>query len=51
MHHAVILGAIGSGLSLIGVIAATRMDLGPIWYPILVALVALPWAVGALERK
>lgn len=53
MRHALILGAIGLVISLTGVIAATRMDLGPLWYPILVALSALPcaWLGGILARK
>ncbi len=53
MRHAVILGSIGLLLSLTGVVAAMHMDLGPLWYPILVALSALPcaWLGGVLARK
>jgi hypothetical protein len=50
MRHALILGAIGLGLSTAGAVVGIRMDLGPAWYPILLALTALPcaWAGGAL---
>ena len=50
MRHALILGAIGLVLSTAGAIAGIRMDLGPAWYPILLALTALPcaWLGGAL---
>ncbi|HJR03382.1 MAG TPA: hypothetical protein VKA83_17230 [Methylomirabilota bacterium] len=50
MRHALILGAIGLVLSTAGAVVGIRMDLGPAWYPILLALTALPcgWAGGAL---
>ena len=50
MRHALILGAIGLVLSTAGAIVGIQMDLGPAWYPILLALTALPcaWAGGAL---
>jgi hypothetical protein len=53
MGHALVGGAIGFVLSLVGVIAATRMDLGPVWYPIGIALSALPcaWLGGVIHRK
>ena len=52
MRHALILGAIGVVLSLLGAVAAITMDLGPIWYPIALVITALPcaWAGGALHR-
>lgn len=54
MRHAMIGGGIGFVLSTVGAIVAIRMaDLGPLWYPILLALTALPcaWIGGALYRK
>jgi surface polysaccharide O-acyltransferase-like enzyme len=53
MHHALALGVVGFVLSLAGAIAAIKMDLGPIWYPIALVLTALPcaWLGGALHRK
>lgn len=53
MRHALLLGAIGMVLSTAGAIATIPMDLGPAWYPITLALTALPcaWLGGALYRK
>jgi surface polysaccharide O-acyltransferase-like enzyme len=53
MHHALALGVVGFVLSLAGAIAAIKMELGPIWYPIALVLTALPcaWLGGALHRK
>ena len=50
MRHAMIGGFIGFALSLAGAIAASNMNLGPMWYPILLAISALPcaWIGGAL---
>jgi hypothetical protein len=42
MRHAVILGLIGLVPGGAGVIAAAGMDLGPLWYPIAIALTGLP---------
>ena len=44
---------IGFVLSLLGVVAAMNMNLGPIWYPIALVLTALPcaWLGGMLHRK
>jgi hypothetical protein len=52
MRHALLLGAIGFVLSLAGAIAASRLDLGPLWYPIALVLTALPcaWLGGYLYR-
>jgi hypothetical protein len=52
MHHALVLGVIGFAPSLAGAIAAIRMDLGPDWYPIALAVTALPcaWLGGVLHR-
>ena len=53
MRHAIILGIIGFILSTAGAIAAIGMRMGPAWYPILLALTALPcaWAGGILHRS
>ena len=50
MRHALIGGAIGFVLSTAGAVAAIPMNLGPAWYPILLALSALPtaWIGGVL---
>ena len=48
MRHALVLGVIGLLLSTAGAIAAIPMDLGPAWYPVALALTALPcaWLAG-----
>jgi hypothetical protein len=53
MLHVWVGGGIGFVLSTVGVIAAINMNLGPMWYPILLALTALPcsWLGGVLHRK
>lgn len=53
MQHALILGTIGFVLSTIGAISAIQMDLGPAWYPIALALTALPcaWIGGTLYAR
>ena len=52
MRHAMILGFVGLVISSVGVIAATRVNLGPLWYPIALALTTLPcaWLGGLLHR-
>ena len=52
MRHALVLGAVGTVLSLAGAIATIPMDLGPSWYPIALVLTALPcaWLGGVLHR-
>jgi hypothetical protein len=52
MGHALVLGAIGVVFASLGALAAIRMDLGPIWYPVALVLSALPcaWLGGALAR-
>ena len=53
MRHAMILGWFGLVISAAGVIVATMSDLGPIWYPIALVVVALPcaWLGGYLCEK
>jgi hypothetical protein len=51
MQHAMILGFIGVVLGLAGVVVAIKKpELGPLWYPIGLALLAIPqcWAGGKL---
>lgn len=52
MRHALILGAIGTVLATLGVVATWNMNLGPHWYPIALVVTALPmaWIGGALCR-
>ena len=53
LRHAIILGVVGVILSLLGLFVATQADLGPIWYPALLVIVALPcaWVGGKLYRS
>jgi hypothetical protein len=48
-----ILGVIGLVLSTIGAFGAIAMKMGPAWYPILLALTALPcaWLGGRLMTQ
>ncbi len=52
MRHALILGAIGFALSLLGALATIPLHLGPSWYPIALVVTALPfaWLGGLLDR-
>jgi len=52
VRHALIGGAIGTFVAAAGAVAAIPMDLGPAWYPIALAVTALPlsWLGGALYR-
>ena len=52
MLHAMIVGAIGFVLSAAGaIVTVTQFELGPAWYPIALALTALPcaWLGGKLR--
>ena len=53
MRHALILGFIGLPLSVLGVIAALKMNLGPVWYPVALMVTTLPcaWLGGVLHRN
>lgn len=53
MRHVWIGAGIGFVISTLGAIATIPMKLGPAWYPILLALTALPcaWLGGTLHRK
>ena|SRR5438876_6448658 len=50
MKHALILGLVGTVLGLVGVVATWNRGLGPRWYPIALAVLAIPqcWAGGRL---
>ncbi|MEO5815615.1 MAG: hypothetical protein ABIT20_10080 [Gemmatimonadaceae bacterium] len=52
MRHALIGGAIGTVVAAAAAVATIPMDLGPAWYPIALAITALPlaWTGGALYR-
>ncbi len=53
MLHVWIGASIGFVLSTLGIIAAMNMNLGPIWYPVLLTLTALPcaWLGGMLHQR
>jgi hypothetical protein len=53
MRHALVLGAIGFVLSSLGGAAAIMQDMGPAWFPILLALSSLPtaWLGGKLAMS
>jgi hypothetical protein len=53
MRHVLVLGVIGLVFGVVGVVVAiTHRELGPLWYPIAIALTALPctWVGGLLYR-
>jgi hypothetical protein len=51
MKHALILGVVGTVLGLVGVVATWNLGMGPRWYPIALAVLAVPqcWAGGMLH--
>jgi hypothetical protein len=53
MRHTVILGAIAVVLSALGVVATLTQELGPVWYPIALAVLAFPcvWIGGILHEQ
>jgi hypothetical protein len=50
MKHALILGVVGTVLGTLGVVASWGKGLGPAWYPIALAVLAIPqcWVGGRL---
>lgn len=50
LRHAMILGYVGTVLGLVGVVATWNLALGPRWYPISLAVLAIPqcWLGGRL---
>ena len=53
MRHAFVLAVIGLVMGVVGVVATSGMDLGPRWYPIALAVTALPCTLlgGVLHRR
>ena len=53
MRHVLVLGVIGLVMATAGAIVAIPMNLGPAWFPIVLALTALPcvWLGGVLYRR
>ena len=50
MQHALLLGVVGTVLGLVGVVATWNRGLGPRWYPVALAVLAIPqcWVGGKL---
>jgi uncharacterized membrane protein len=50
MRHAIILGILGTVLGVVGVVATWNAGLGPRWYPIALAVLAIPqcWLGGRI---
>ena len=53
LKHALILGVVGTVLGLVGVVATWNAGLGPRWYPIALAVLAIPqcWVGGKLYER
>jgi hypothetical protein len=53
MKHALILGGVGVVLAIAGIVATWNLGLGPRWYPIALAVLALPqcWLGGKIYEK
>ena len=53
LWHAMILGYVGVALGLVGVIATWNLGLGPRWYPISLAVLAIPqcWLGGWMRER
>ena len=53
MRHALALGVVGLVLCLAGVVASVVSDLGPVWYPVLLFVIAMPasWLGGTIYSK
>jgi hypothetical protein len=51
--HSLVLGLIGLALSTAAAVVTIPMDIGPAWYPIALAVVAVPcaWIGGALAER
>src|SRR5258706_10889678 len=51
MRHVLIVGIVGTVLSIGGVIASMTMKLGPMWYPVALAVASFPslWVGGMLH--
>lgn len=53
LAHALVIGFIGIAASTAGAVVASRMNLGPLWYPILLIVISLPaaWVGGRLAQS
>lgn len=53
MKHALVLGVVGTFLGIVGAVATWNKGLGPHWYPVALAVLALPqgWAGGKLYER
>ena len=53
MKHALVLGVVGACLGLIGVAVSWGRNLGPMWYPIALVVLAIPqsWLGGKLHAS
>jgi len=53
MRHVLILGVIGTLAGLVGVVVTWNMGLGPRWYPIALAVLAIPqcWVGGKIFEQ
>jgi hypothetical protein len=52
MKHALILGLVGTVVALIGLVATWNLGLGPRWYPVTLAVLAVPqcWLGGKIYQ-
>lgn len=52
VRHALIFGGIGMVPGVLGIVASTQMDLGPVWYPVALVVTTMPcaWLGGMLYR-
>src|SRR5262249_28388408 len=52
MRHALILGVVGVALGIVGIVVTWNLALGPRWYPIALALLAVPqcWIGGRIHE-
>jgi uncharacterized BrkB/YihY/UPF0761 family membrane protein len=53
MRHALVLGAVGTLLGIVGAVATWNRGLGPHWYPVALAVLAIPqcWLGGKLYES
>jgi len=51
MKHAMWLGYLGTLVGIVGLVATWNLDLGPRWYPVVIAVLAIPqaWLGGRLH--
>jgi len=51
--HALVLGAIGFVLALLGFIATRHLNFGPAWYPLALVVTAIPcsWLGGIVQQR